>query len=111
MMRLSILLLSALVSFVICDDYAMTKDDFINEIVDKHLKKDMKPTESQYRQTLGQVLFDSLNRKYPGRSFFVNVYAPIMGFDNHAMRGLDVFDRLHKRNDMRFNVFVGSVLK
>ncbi len=34
-----------------------------------------------------------------------------MGFDNHAMRGFDMFDRLHKKNDMRFNVFISSVQK
>jgi hypothetical protein len=71
----------------------------------------MEPNEFEYRNELGQILFDSLVRKYPNRSFFVNVYAPVMGFDNHAMRGYDMFDRLHKRNDMRFNVFIGSVPK
>jgi hypothetical protein len=34
-----------------------------------------------------------------------------MGFDNHAMRAFDMYDRLHKRNDMRFNVFVASVIR
>lgn len=93
------------------DDYHMTRDDFINGIIDRHLKKKMEPNEEQYRQELGANLFEALVRKYPKRSFFVNVYAPVMGFDNHAMRGFDMFDRLHKRNDMRFNVFIGSVEK
>ena len=35
------------------DDYHMSKDDLINGIVDKHLKKDMGPNENQYRQELG----------------------------------------------------------
>ena len=34
-----------------------------------------------------------------------------MGFDNHAMRALDMYDRLHKRNSMRFNVMISSVLR
>ena len=93
------------------DDYYMTKDDFINGIIDRHLKKKMEPNEEQYRQDLGSNLFEDLIRKYPKRSFFVNVYAPVMGFDNHAMRSFDMFDRLHKRNDMRFNVFIGTVEK
>ena len=93
------------------DDYHMTRDDFINGIIDRHLKKKMEPNEEQYRRELGGNLFEGLVRKYPKRSFFVNVYAPVMGFDNHAMRGFDMFDRLHKRNDMRFNVFIGSVEK
>ena len=41
----------------------------------------------------------------------MNVYAPVMGFDNHAMRAVGMFDRLHKDNDMRFNVMIGSVEK
>ena len=93
------------------DDYHTTRDDFINGMIDRHLKKKMEPNEEQYRQELGGNLFEALIRKYPKRSFFVNVYAPVMGFDNHAMRGFDMFDRLHKRNDMRFNVFIGSVEK
>lgn len=54
-------------------------------------------------------MFNSLTQKYPQVSFFVNVYAPIMGWDNHASRGFEMFDRLHKKNDMRFNVVVASM--
>ena len=39
----------------------------------------------------------------------MNVYAPVMGFDNHAMRAIGMYDRLHKKNDMRFNVLVAAV--
>jgi hypothetical protein len=41
----------------------------------------------------------------------VNVYAPIMGFENHATRAYSFYDRFHKRNDMRFNIIVSSVTK
>jgi hypothetical protein len=71
----------------------------------------MGPNESAYRQELAQIIFDSVTSRYPGRTFFVNVYAPVMGFDNHAMRGYDMYDRFHKRNNMRFNVFVGTAPK
>lgn len=93
------------------DDFYTSKDDFINDIIDKHLKKKVEPNEVFYRQELAQDIFESLIFKYPKRSFFVNVYAPVMGFDNHAMRAFDMYDRLHKRNDMRFNVFVASVIR
>ena len=88
-------------------DFPQTGTEFINLIIDNHLKLKVEPNEAQYRQNLGAKLFDSLIQRYPDRSFFVNVYAPVMGYDNHAMRAVGMYDRLHKKNDMRFNVFIG----
>ena len=34
-----------------------------------------------------------------------------MGWDNHATRAFDMYDRLHNKNDMRFNVIVASIVK
>lgn len=100
----------ALLSVVFADDYSRSRE-MIDLIVENHLKLKMEPNEVQYRADLGSKLFEALRNRYPERSFFVAVYAPIMGFDNHAMRALDMYDRLHKKNNMRFNLMVASVIR
>ena len=108
----SILVVAALsLASVSGDDYFQTRNDYINNIVDRHLRKDMKPNDVAYRKELSELLFNALVNRYPERNFFVNVYAPVMGWDNHATKGAELFDRLHKKNDMRFNLIVSSLVK
>jgi hypothetical protein len=45
------------------------------------------------------------------KAWFVNVYAPLMGWDNHATRSFNLIDRLHKKNDMRFNMIISYANK
>jgi hypothetical protein len=52
-----------------------------------------------------------LTRNFGDRAWFVNVYKPVMGWDNHATRAFEMYDRLHKKNDMRFNLIVTAVRK
>ena len=100
----------ATLSVVFAEEYYKSRE-IMDTIIENHLKLKMEPNEVQYRADLGEKLFITLTNRYPERSFFVNVYAPVMGFDNHAMRALDMYDRLHKQNDMRFNVMVASVIR
>lgn len=100
------------VAAAIPKNYQSTKDAFINGIVDTYLKLPMpKGRESAYRGELADKLFNALTNEYPERLFLVDVYAPIMGWENHATETFDLYDRLHKANDMRFNVKVTSIEK
>ncbi len=97
MKLLSTLLFAAMsLATIKASDFLETGYQYMNTIIDNHLKLKVEPNEIQYRQDLGAKLFENLSQRYPDRSFFVNVYAPVMGFDNHAMRAVGMFDRLHK---------------
>jgi len=89
-------------------DFISTQRQFINQIVDIYLQKQMGDA-FNYREILADKLFDSLKREYPEMLFFVNVYKPVMGWDNYASKATIMYDRLHKKNDMRFNLIVAAV--
>ena len=105
---ISLLITNLLVS--VNADYLQTKDAFIDNIIDNFLREPIND-EKVYRNQLATKIFDALVKRYPDQSFFVNVYSPIMGYQNHVMTGFDHYSRLHKRNDNRFNVYVGHVDK
>jgi|LauGreDrversion4_2_1035121.scaffolds.fasta_scaffold1028830_1 hypothetical protein len=85
-----------LLSIVRGDDFLATKYQFITDIVERHLKLPTEPDLETYREQLADKLFNELVKRYPEQTFFVDIYAPVMGFENHATRSFDFVDRYHK---------------
>jgi hypothetical protein len=54
------LLIAATALFVQASDYKNTGYEYINTIVENHLKLKVEPNERQYRENLGQKLFENL---------------------------------------------------
>jgi len=106
MIKLFIIILSLVSS----KEFYKSHINFLDTLLDDHLISIAFGDPSTYREALAQKVFDSLVSEYPDRLFFVNVYAPVMGFDNHASRAYHhLYSRLHNQNEMRFNIVVSSV--
>lgn len=107
-----VLLISLLLSQCLCGE---SPRSFITDTVESFLSKDYPSSDQQrslYRDELSAALFLGLTTRFGSdKSWFVNVYAPVMGWDNHATRSFELIDRHHKKNDMRFNLIVASAQK